>query len=68
MPTFDKRSENFNQFEDIFQTSLNIHNQLTEEDKTNYFHSLMRVDQLRTFKKNQQPKQGQFSRTSDCVP
>ena len=27
-----------------------MHNQLTEEDKTNYFHSLMRGDALQTFK------------------
>ena len=33
MPTFDGKSEKFELFEDIFQTSLKIHNQLTEEDK-----------------------------------
>ena len=50
MPTFDGKSEKFELFEDIFQTSLKIHNQLTEEDKINYFHSLMRGDALQTFK------------------
>ena len=30
--------------------SLKIHNQLTQEDKINYFHSLMRGDALQTFK------------------
>ena len=50
MPTFDRKSEKFELFEDLFQTSLKIHNQLTEEDKTNYFHSLMRGDALQTFK------------------
>ena len=50
MPTFDGKSENFELFEDLFQTSLKIHNQLTEEDKINYFHSLMRGDALQTFK------------------
>ena len=51
MPTFDGKSEKFELFEDLFQTSsLNIHNQLTEEDKINYFHSLMRGDALQTFK------------------
>ena len=50
MPTFDGKSEKFELFEDLFQTSLKIHNQLTEEDKINYFHSLMRVDALQTFK------------------
>ena len=50
MPTYDGKSEKFELFEDLFQTSLNIHNQLTEEDKINYFHSLLREDALRTFK------------------
>ena len=50
MPTFDGKSEKFELFEDLFQTSLKIRNQLTEEDKTNYFHSLMRSDALQVFK------------------
>ena len=50
MPTFDRKSEKFELFEDLFQTSLKIHNQLTEEDKINYFQSLMRGDALQTFK------------------
>ena len=50
MLTFDGNSEKFELFEDLFQTSLKIHNQLTEEDKINYFHSLMRGDALQTFK------------------
>ena len=50
MPTFDGKSEKFELFEDLFQTSLKIHNQLTEENKIYYFHSLMRGDALETFK------------------
>ena len=50
MPTFDVKSEKFELFEDRFQTSLKIHNQLTEEDRINYFHSLMTGDALQTFK------------------
>ena len=50
MPTFVGKSEKLELFEDLFQTSLKIHNQQTEEDKINYFHSLMRVDALQTFK------------------
>ena len=50
MPTFDGKSEKFELFENLFQTSLKIRNQLTEEDKINYFHSLMRGDALQTFK------------------
>ena len=37
MPTFDGKSEKFELFEDLFQTSLKTHNQLTEEDKIYYF-------------------------------
>ena len=55
MPTFDGKSEKFELFEDIFQTSLKIHNQVTEEDKINYFHSLMRGDALQTFKNINSP-------------
>ena len=55
MPTFDGKSEKFELFEDLFQTSLKIHNQLTEEDKINYFHSLMRGDALQTFKSISSP-------------
>ena len=42
MPTFDGKTEKFELFEDLFHTSLKIHNQLTEDDRINYFHSLMR--------------------------
>ena len=55
MPTFDGKSEKFELFEDLFQTSLKIHNQLTEEDKINYSHSLMRGDALQTLKKITSP-------------
>ena len=55
MPTFDGKSEKFELFEDLFQTSLKIHNHLTEEDKINYFHSLMRGDALQTFKNISSP-------------
>ena len=55
MPTFDGKSEKIELFEDLFQTSLKIHNQLTEENKINYFHSLMRGDALQTFKNISSP-------------
>ena len=42
MPMFDGKTEKFELFQDLFQTSLKIHNQLTEDDRINYFHSLMR--------------------------
>ena len=50
MPTFDGKSEKFELFEDLFQKSLKIHNQLTEDDRINYLHSLMRGDALQAFK------------------
>ena len=50
MPTFEGKSEKFELFEDLFQTSLKIYNQFTEEDDIHYFHSLMRGDVLQTFK------------------
>ena len=50
MPTFDGKSEKFELFEYLLQTSFQIHNQLTEDDRINYFHSLMRGDALQTFK------------------
>ena len=58
MPTFVGKSEKFKMFEDLFQTSLKIHNQLTIEDKKNYFYSLMRGDSLQTFKNITNPKRG----------
>ena len=50
IPTFNRKSEKFELFDDFFQTSVKIDIQLTEEDKINYFHSLMRGDALQTFK------------------
>ena len=50
MPTFDGKSEKFELFEDLFQTSLKIHNERTENDRINYFHCLMKGDALQTLK------------------
>ena len=55
MPTFDGKSEKFELFEDLFQTSLKIHNESSEDDRINYFHSLMRGDAQQTFKNNNGP-------------
>ena len=59
-PTFDGKSEKFKLFEDMFQAGLKIHNQLTDEDKINYFHSLMRGDALQTFKNITSPNRENF--------
>ena len=50
MASFDGQSEKFDLFEDLFQTSLSVHNQLTEEDRIIYLYSLMWGDALKTFK------------------
>ena len=50
MPTFDGNSEKFELFEDLSQTSLKIHNQLTEDGRINYFHFLKKGDELQNFK------------------
>ena len=55
MPTFAGKSNKFELFEDLFQTTLKIHNQLTEEDKIYHCHSLMRGDALQTFKNISSP-------------
>ena len=60
MSTFDGKSEKIKLFEDLFQTSLKIHNHLTQEDKINYFHSLMRCDALQKFKNITTPNRENF--------
>ena len=55
MPTFDGKSEKFELFEDLVQTKLKIHSQLTEEEKINTFHSLMRGDALQKIKNITRP-------------
>ena len=60
MFTFDGKSEKFKLFGDLSQTGLKIHNQHIEEDKLNYFHSLMRGDALQTIKNITTPNRGNF--------
>ena len=55
MPTFDGKSKKFELFEDLFQTSLKIHSQLTEKEKIHYLHSLKPGDALQTFKNIDSP-------------
>ena len=49
MPIYDRKSEEIIKIEDLFHTSLKIHNQLTEEARIDYFHSLVHDDALQTF-------------------
>ena len=60
MPTFDGKSEKMETFENLFETSFKIHNQLTEEDKINYFHSLLRGNALQTLKNITRPNRGKL--------
>ena len=55
MPTLDGKSEKFKLFDNVFQTSLIIQNQLTEDDRIKFFHSLMKGDALQTFKNSNVP-------------
>ena len=75
MPTFDGKSEELELFEDLVQTSLKFHNQLTEEDRINYFHSLMWEDATQTFnningptRENLWRKFGSFSKEICNIP
>ena len=67
MLPFDGKTEKFELFEDLFQVSLKIDNELAEEDKIKYFHSLMRGDALQTFK-NTGNRNRESDRNPDCVP
>ena len=50
LPTFDEKSKKFELFEDVFQTSLKIDNQLTEDDRINCYRCFKKKDALQTFK------------------
>ena len=56
MPTFDGKSKKFELFEDLIQTSLKLHNQLTEEHKIKHFQSVVRGAALQTIKNMSSPK------------
>ena len=58
IPISAGNSKNFELFEDMFQTCFKIHNQLTEEDKIKFFHSLMRGDALQALKNITSPNRG----------
>ena len=63
MPTLDGKSRKIELFEDLFQTSLKIHNQLIEEDKINYLHSPMRGDALQISKISPAPTERTWEKT-----
>ena len=49
LPTFDGKSEKFELFEDLFRNNIKMYPHLTEIQKINYFHSLLRGDAPRRF-------------------
>ena len=44
--TFDRKSEKFELFEDLFHTMIKMQPDMTETMKTNHFHSLLRKNAL----------------------
>ena len=48
--TFDGKSEKFELFEDLFHTMIKMQPDMTEQMKTNPFHSLLRKNALQTFR------------------
>ena len=51
MPTFDGKTDKFEHFKDLFQTSLKVYNGITEEGKNTIFPFLLRGETLQTFRK-----------------
>ena len=49
LPTFDRKTEKFELFEDLFRNNIKMYPHLTELQKINYFHSLLRGDALQAF-------------------
>ena len=51
LPTFNGKCEKFKLFEDLFRNNLIMYPHLSEIQKTNYFHSLLRGEALQAFRK-----------------
>ena len=49
LPTFDGKSEKFELFADLFRNNIKMYPHLTDLQKINYFHSLLRGDALQAF-------------------
>ena len=61
MPIFNEKCEKVEMLENLFQTILKSHNQLTEEDRIHYFTCLMRGDALQTFKNISSPSREKWA-------
>ena len=49
LPVFDAKSEKFELFEDLFRNNIKMYPHLTEIQKINYFHSLLRGNALQAY-------------------
>ena len=49
LPVFDGKSEKFEFFEDLFRNNIKMYPHLTEIQKINYFHSLLRGNALQAY-------------------
>ena len=56
LPTFDGKSDKFELFEDLFRNIIKLYPHLTEPQKINYFHSLLRGDAFQAFCNNEDSK------------
>ena len=50
LSTFDGKNEKFELFEDLFRNNIRMHPHLTEIQRINYFHSLLRGEALQAFR------------------
>ena len=50
LPTFDGKNEKCELFEDLFRNNIRMHPHLTEIQRINYFHSLLRGEALQAFR------------------
>ena len=49
LPVFDGKSEKLERFEDLFRNNIKMYPHLTEIQKINYFHSLLRGNALQAY-------------------
>ena len=60
LPTFDGKSDKLELFEDLFRNNIKMYPHLTEPQKINYFHSLLRGDALQAFCNIEDSKKDSF--------
>ena len=63
LPTFDGKSEKVKLFEDLFRNIIKMYPHLTELQKINYFHSLLRGYALQAFSNIEDAKKDSLEET-----